>query len=265
MDSARNPLVKAVAGLKERRARERSGLTLVEGAREVGRAVEAGVTLRTLLLCPELRPPNAEDAGLRRAAATAGAEVAVLSRAAFERLSLRQGPDGVAAVVAWYGRALADLAPGPTPLVLVLDGLEKPGNVGALLRTADAAGVDAVLLTGGGTDLGNPNVIRASMGSVFTLAAAACEPAAARAWLRAQALRVVAATPSAESPHWRADYRHGSAIVLGAEHRGLQAAWLDAADERVRIPMHAGAAADSLNVAAAGAVLLFEALRQRQA
>lgn len=266
VESARNPLVKGAAALKERRARERSGLTLVEGAREVERAIAAGVPLRTLLLCPELRPAGEDSvdatASLERRAERSGAEVVLLSRAAFTRLTLRQGPDGVAAVASWRAPGLASLTPGPDPLLLVLDGIEKPGNVGALLRTADGAGVDGVVVTGGGTDLGNPNVIRASMASVFALPVAVADGEAARIWLRSSRARVVAATPEADASHWSADYRGSVAIVLGAEDRGLPSAWLDAADRRVTIPMR-GNAADSLNVAVAGAVLLYEAVRQR--
>ncbi|HKI55737.1 MAG TPA: RNA methyltransferase [Trueperaceae bacterium] len=264
VESARNPLVKQAAALKARRARDATGLTLIEGAREVARALAAGVAVRSLLLCPELGPEPAALDLLVRDAEAAGAEVAFLSEGAFARLTLRQGPDGVAAVAAWQARQPAALAPGPNPLILVLDGLEKPGNVGALLRTADAAGVDAVVLTGRGTDLGNPNVIRASMGSVFALPVAVADGDDARAWLRSLPVRVIAATPDAEEPHWTADYRGGTAIVVGAEDRGLAAAWLEAADRRVAIPMRSRSA-DSLNVAVAGAVLLFEAVRQRTA
>lgn len=264
VESARNPLVKEVAALKERRARQRTGLVLVEGAREVGRALAAGVALRTLLLCPELQPSPDAGETVAGPAEAAGAEVVLLSRAAFERLTLRQGPDGVAGVAAWRPPALETLTPGAAPLLLVLDGVEKPGNLGALLRTADAAGVDGVLVTGPGTDLANPNVVRASLGSVFALPVAVADAATARSWLRTLHVRVVAATPSAAASHWRADYRGAVAIVVGAENVGLPPAWLEAAHQRVRIPMR-GRAADSLNVAVAGAVLLYEALRQRAA
>lgn len=263
VDSPRNPLVKEAASLRQRRARERSGRILIEGAREVARAMSAGAGVRTLLLCPTLHPAGAAEA-LTHAAGAGGAEVVLLSEAAFQRLSLRQGPDGVAAVATWRPAELTALRPPPDPLILVLDGVEKPGNVGALLRTADAAGVDAVVLTGAGTDLGNPNVIRASMGSVFALPVAVAGADAARAWLNALRARTVAAAPGAGELHWNADYRGAVAIVLGAEDRGLPDAWLRGADARVRIPMR-GTSADSLNVAVAGAVLLYEALRQRAA
>ncbi len=265
IDSARNPLVKEVAALKTRRERDRTGRTLVEGLREAERATEAGITLVWLLVAPELWPARHRKAteALREAAAARGAEVIELSPDAFERLSLREHPDGVALVALEPARGLEQLALPSDPLVLVLDGIEKPGNVGALLRTADATGVDGVLVTGQGTDLRNPNVIRASMGSVFALPVASAATAEALAWLRAADLRVIASTPHAVRAHWDADYRGGVAVVLGSEHAGLGAVWLDAAEQQVRIPMRSRVA-DSLNVGVAGAVLLFEAMRQRQ-
>lgn len=265
IESARNRTIKEVALLKGRRARERSGLALVEGVREVGRALEAGLPVHRLLLCPSLWPSGAaapEEAA--RAAEAAGAEVLLLSADAFERISLREHPDGMAAVTASPALPLARLALPPSPLVLVLDGLEKPGNVGALLRTADAAGVDGVVVTGSGTDLGNPNVIRASMGSVFAVPAASAPAEEARAWLRAAGIRIVATSPHAERAHWEASYLGPTAVAVGTEHAGLDDAWLSAADDLVRVPMRARLA-DSLNAAVAGAVVLFEALRQRSA
>lgn len=263
IDSARNPLVKELAALKTRPARDRSGLTLVEGLREARRAVAAGLPVTHLLLCPGMTDATAALEALRRAVDTQGAETVELSPEAFGRVSMRQHPDGVALVARSPARDLTALALPPVPLVLVLDGLEKPGNVGALLRSADAAGADAIVLSGKGTDLGNPNVVRASMGSVFALPVAVAGTEAALRWLRERGLRLVVATPHAAKAHWDADYRAGTALVLGAEHAGVAPAWLDAADERVRIPMRSRAA-DSLNVAVAGAVILFEATRQRR-
>ncbi|MEJ2291514.1 MAG: RNA methyltransferase [Deinococcales bacterium] len=266
IDSARNPLVKSVAALRTRRERDRTGTTLVEGLRETERASAAGLRVVRLLLAEELWPAGTETAAeaLCRTPALETAEVVMLSADAFDRISLRQHPDGVAAVVVSPARDLEHLVLPNDPLVLVLDGIEKPGNVGALLRTADAAGVDGVVVTGDGTDLGNPNVVRASMGSVFALPVAAASTDEARTWLQTTGLRLVATTPHARSAHWEADYRGSVAVALGSEHAGLDASWLAAADERVRIPMRARAA-DSLNVSVAGAVVLFEAMRQRQA
>jgi RNA methyltransferase, TrmH family len=264
VESARNPLVKEVAKLKQRRERERTGLMLIEGVREVRSALSADLPVRRLLLCPDMQSGGGpEGEALRRIAEQRGAEIVLLSTQAFARVSLRQGPDGVAAVAAAYGRDLSALLLPTEPLLLVLQGLEKPGNIGALLRTADAVGVDAVVLTGAGTDVTNPNVIRASMGSAFAVPVAVAPDDEALAWLRQRSLRLVAASPGADRTHWDADYHGATAVVLGAEHEGLPEPWLAAAQARVRIPMH-GRAADSLNVAVAGAVLLYEAARQRR-
>ncbi|HLV12680.1 MAG TPA: RNA methyltransferase [Trueperaceae bacterium] len=261
VDSPRNPLVAETFRLRDHRHRARTGLFLVEGAREVERALAAGVPPRTLLLAPDLAPRRVAEP-LAAAAAAAGAEVVELSASAFARLSLRQGPDGVALVARAPDRRLeaaGELAGG---LVLVLDGLEKPGNVGALLRTADAVGAAAVILTGAGTDVENPNVIRASQGSVFAVPVHVSSAAAAVDRLRSEGFRLVAASPRAGRAHWEADLTGAVALLLGAEDRGLPAELEAAADELITVPMRSRAA-DSLNVSVAGAVVLYEALRQR--
>ncbi|MFA5550090.1 MAG: TrmH family RNA methyltransferase [Trueperaceae bacterium] len=267
IDSAANPYVKELARLKERRGRQKSGLCLVEGTREAERALAAGVGTRQLLLAPELVQEPDRVAALRSSALAAGAEVVTFSAAAFGRVSLREHPDGVALVAASRATPVRSLELAPTALVLIVDGLEKPGNLGALMRTADAVGVDALLLCGagaegGGTDLENPNVIRASMGSLFALNAATGSRAEVAAAVSAAGLRLVAATPHATDALWDADLTGGVALLVGAESTGLPDWWLERAAQQVRIPMRA-AAADSLNVSVAGAVLLYEAFRQR--
>lgn len=261
VDSPKNPLVVEALRLKDRRQRVKSGLFLVEGAREAERALASGVSPRTLLLAPDLAPRRVAEP-LAAAAAAAGAEVVELSEAAFARLSVRQNPDGVALVAAAPDRSLGDAAGLDGGLVLLLDGLEKPGNVGALLRTADAAGVAAVVVTGVGIDLENPNVVRASQGSVFAVPAFVAPREEAIAALKARGYRVVAASPRAEMAHWEADLTGAVAVALGTEDRGLDPATEAAADVLVKVPMRSRAA-DSLNVSVAGAVVLYEALRQR--
>jgi TrmH family RNA methyltransferase len=261
IDSPKNPRVKALVRLQERRERERAGRALVEGARETRRVLEAGVVIETAYLAPSLLRGEGRD--LAEALRSAGVPCVELAEAAFARASRRQGPDGVLAVIRPPLRALHALQLPEAPLLLVLVGTEKPGNLGGLLRSADAAGADAVLaVDGGGTDPWNPGVIRASMGSVFALPLVACDAEEARAWLAARSVRTVATSPAAELDVWDADLTGGVAIVLGPEHAGLDAAWLETAATRVRVPM--GGAADSLNVGVTGALLLFEALRQRR-
>ena len=258
--SPTNPLVKRLVRLRERRARDAEGVALVEGAREVARALDAGWRPRLIATCAELASPEA--AGVSALLGAALAERVELSRAAFAKASLRQHPDGVLALLE-PPHLDVDSLPWPAEgLYLVADGLEKPGNLGALLRSADAAGVDAVFVTGAGTDLLNPHVVRASMGSLFARPVLAVDASWLRATLRERGVRLVATSPQAEQDLWDADLTGPVAIALGTEHEGLAAGWLAAADARVRVPM--AGMADSLNVATAGALLLFEARRQRR-
>lgn len=268
IDSPANEFVKETARLKDRRARQKRGLFLVEGVREAERALAAGVVPTELLVGP-LAPGSEERvAALKHAAVAAGAQVVSLSEAAFHKVSLRANPDGVALVARPSGREVGSVPLSADALVLIVDGLEKPGNLGALMRTADAVGVSALFLTGsgpeaGGTDLQNPNVIRASMGSVFALNAAAGTREEVAAAVSAAGLRLVAATPHATDSFWQADLAGGVALLVGAESTGLPEWWLERAALHVRVPMRA-AAADSLNVSVAGAVLMYEAFRQRE-
>ncbi len=264
--STRNDRVKDLVRLGDRRHRERQGRFVIEGVREVGRALDAGVAIDELYVCPALLRDEGR-ALLERARGLDGAPIPTIELAAepFAKASRRQGADGVLAVAPTWRTDLDRLALSARPLVLVVDGLEKPGNLGALLRTAEAAGVDAVLATGGGTDVFNPNVVRASMGSLFAQPVAAADTAQLLPWLATHVGTVVATSPSAETVFWDAALHDpaGVAIVLGPEHEGLEARWLDAATQRVRVPMRS-ALADSLNVATTGALLLYEALRQRR-
>lgn len=259
--SPTNALVKSLVRLRDRRAREAEGAALVEGAREVRRALEGGWRPRLLVTCAELFSPEAAAAdGAWRAWP---ADRVAFSPAAFGKVSLRQHPDGVLGLFEPPRRTLIDLPWPPAGLYLVADGLEKPGNLGALLRTADAAGADAVFVTGSGTDLLNPQVVRASMGSLFSVPTLAVEAGELRRVLADRGVRSVVTGPAADVDLWDVDLRGSVAIVVGTEHAGLADAWWEAADDRVRVPM--AGAADSLNVATTGALLLFEARRQRRA
>ncbi len=260
ISSAQNPEVRAAAKLKSRRIREREARFLIEGAREVTRALEAGFRLETLYFCPAFL--GSEGQSVLELAQTCGVSVTELSGAAFKVLSYREHPDGIIAVAERHEKRLTDLILPDDALVVVVEGLEKPGNLGALLRTADGVGAHALFTTGYGTDLENPNVVRSSMGSVFSVPALAVKSAELLAWLGREQFSLVAATPHADTLYWDADFAGRTAAVLGAEHSGLSPEWL-AAGEAVKIPMQGQA--DSLNVATAGALLLYEALRQRLA
>jgi TrmH family RNA methyltransferase len=260
--SVQNERVKAVAGLRDRRSRERQGRIVVHGAREVGRALAAGLPIveaygsPELCLSPECRHALGE---LERA----GVPLHEVTANVFARMAYGDRHDGLLAVAQPRPRTLAELAPTASGLVAVLEGVEKPGNVGAVLRSADAAGVAAVIVAEGVTDLYNPNAIRASLGTIFSLPIAEASSADALAWLQARQLPVYAARVGAERLYTEADLAGPAAVVLGSEASGLSPAW-DAPDVvAISLPMHG--LADSLNVSATAAVLFYEALRQRSA
>ncbi|MEW6420262.1 MAG: TrmH family RNA methyltransferase [Deinococcota bacterium] len=253
--SLQNPQVKRLVRLRSRREREREGVILVEGARELARAVAAGLVAAPLYTCAALYSPEAQEV-----VATLPGPRVPLSREAFEKVSGRENPDGLLAVVPTPAPRLPE--PGGDAVLLVLHGLEKPGNIGAILRTADAAGAAGVLVLGRGADVYSPNVIRASQGSVFTLPVATLEEPEALAWLAERRFTRVACTPDAPEIYWDAPLTGRIALVLGAEHAGLPPAWRTA-EVRVRVPMHG--VSDSLNVATAAALVLYECVRQRRA
>jgi RNA methyltransferase, TrmH family len=251
--SAQNSRVKHIVKLREdRRQREQDGLMLVEGRDEIAFALSAGLRPQAVFTAPELADRQID---------ALASETITVNRAVFEKMAYRENPDGWLAVFPIPRRELADLALGAAPLVLIAESLEKPGNLGAILRTADAAGVDAVLVVDPRVDLWNPNVVRASRGAVFTVPAVQVASAAALAWLRQQGIRLVAATPAGKQLFSVADLRTGVAIAVGTEDEGLSHFWLEAADERLLIPMRGKV--NSLNVSIAAAVLLYEAVRQR--
>ncbi len=259
LTSTANPRVKAAVALRDRRERDRTGLTLIDGAREVRRALDAGVEVVEAFVCePLLAGPDAR-AALDRLGAD-GASMTVTSEAVFAKLAFGERAEGLIAVVRIPSTELAGLRLPVDPLVVVIEGVEKPGNVGAVLRSADGAGADALVAASPRTDLFNPNAIRASAGTVFTVPIAAGSTADVLAWLRAGGLRIVAARVDAARLYTDIDLRGPLALVLGAEAAGLSDAWSGGVDA-VRLPMLG--AADSLNVSISAAILLYEARRQR--
>ena len=260
LTSLGNSRVKDVVKLRNRRHRDREGRFVIEGCREVARAIDAGFDVATVYYCEALHAGRGADALLKRFAA-AGVSCQATSRPVFEKMSYRQHPDGLLAVAPTPPLELADLAVPANALLLVVAAIEKPGNLGAMLRAADASGADAVLVADPATDVFNPNVVRASVGTLFGLPLAVASAPAVRAWLNARGTCVVAASPSAETPYTAANLCGEVAIVVGSEHDGLDSEWLDAGYENARIPM--AGHADSMNAAMTAAVLLFEARRQR--
>jgi TrmH family RNA methyltransferase len=259
LSSLRNPRVRAAAALRDRRARDAAGLTLLDGARELARALTGGASIVEVFIDDDrLTAPGAEAVALARAA---GAAVIPVSRPVLERLAFGDRSEGVVATVRIPDLSLDSLRLPRDPLVVVIEGLEKPGNLGAVLRTADATGADAVIAADPRTDVFNPNAIRASLGTIFAIPLAAGTSAAVRDRLLRDGISLVAARVDALSVHTDVDLRGPVAIVLGSEADGLSDAWTGDDVTAVHLPMRG--VADSLNVSIAAAVLLFEARRQR--
>jgi TrmH family RNA methyltransferase len=260
LTSTANPRVKAAAGLRDRRERDRTGLTLVDGARELRRALDSGVSVVEAFVCePLLAGPDARAVldGLAAKATT----VHLVTETVFARIGFGERADGVVAVVRIPPLELRDLVLPEEPLVVVLEGVEKPGNIGAVLRSADGAAADAVIAADPRTDLFNPNAIRASAGTVFTVPVAVGSTPDTLDWLQERGLRVIAARVDAELVYTEADLTGAVAIAFGAETEGLSAAWSGTRIEAIRLPMLG--VADSLNVSVSAAVVLYEARRQR--
>ncbi|MEP7355803.1 MAG: RNA methyltransferase [Anaerolineales bacterium] len=256
--SPQNPRVKQVVRLRDRRHRDQEGLLLVEGADELTLALAGGARPQTIYFCPALATHPSD---LIAAAMDTGAEAIEVSAAVFQKMAYRENPGGILAVLPAIRHGLADLPPSERPLYLIAEAVEKPGNLGALLRSADAAGVTGVIVCDPATDLGNPNVVRSSRGTLFTVPLAEASTAETLAWLRQRNVTLVAATPQATLLYTQADLGGPTAIAVGTEDQGLTPAWLTQAHFTVRIPMQGRV--NSLNVATAATLLLYEALRQR--
>jgi TrmH family RNA methyltransferase len=257
--SPANPRIKQLVALRRRRVRDEAGVTLVEGYEELELALAAGIKPRQIFLSPEIIDKGQQR--LADVAAERGAEVFTVSPAVFKKAAYRESPDGWLAVVPAVGGELSGVELGAKPLVVICQGVEKPGNLGAILRTADAAGVAAVIATDPVTDWGNPNVIRASKGTVFSVPVAAASSEQVLGWLADNSIRLVATTPGAEALLTEGDFSGPTAIAVGSEKYGLPDEWLARADVLVRIPMFGRA--DSLNVATSAAIVCYEAVRQR--
>jgi TrmH family RNA methyltransferase len=259
--STQNQRVKDLVRLRERRERDGSGLFLIEGYRELARALEAGVVLIDLYVCPQLYLGGNEPT-LIDAITSAGVPLTELSEGAFRKVSYRDRPEGLLGVARQSPATLDRLPQTLTPLILVVESIEKPGNLGTMLRTADAAGVSAVVVCDPATDPYNPNVVRASLGTLFTVPLAIATTSDTIEWLAGRGIRSVATIPGARLAIWDADLTGALALVVGSEQYGLSPTWRRQADLEVGLPM--AGSADSLNAAMAAGIALFEAVRQRR-
>ncbi len=249
--SVQNPMVKQVMDLREPKARKAQGLTLIDGAREVERAMKAGVKVEKIFFCAKL----VGNINIK------GVQTIEVNDKVFEKLAYGQRLDGMIAVAAVKRLHFADLKLSATPLVVVIESVEKPGNLGAILRTCDGAGVEALLICDPKTDLYNPNVIRASIGTVFTVPFAVGTNEDVASFLKKKNIKTLGTFVDGKDVYTRANLKGPLAIVLGTEDEGLSPFWKKNCDLKVNIPMKGKA--DSLNVSVSAAVVIYEALRQR--
>jgi RNA methyltransferase, TrmH family len=259
--SVQNPLIKNIVLLLEKaRERRKQGLFVAEGLIEVRMALQAGYVAEQLLYDPGLTDES--DLQPLRAFKSQVLDEIQVNAAVMEKIAYRAGVPNVVGVFQQQEQDLNALALPANPLVLILESVEKPGNLGAILRTADAAGVDAVLLCDPQTEWYNPNVIRASLGAVFSLPTFSVGAEEALAWLQQQHIPVLATHLEASIPYYNCDLKKACALVMGTEATGISGFWIQAAQQRIIIPMHGRV--DSMNVSVSTGILLFEALRQRQ-
>ena len=283
--SAQNPKIKELLALQEKsRERREKGLFVVEGRRELEHCLAAGFTVDTVFYCPAIYGAQLEaggGSGLQGAEsltpsgecslqptatsglATACSRIIEVTPELYGKIAYRGGTEGIVAEVRARNLMLEDLQLRPDPLIVVLESVEKPGNLGAVLRSADAAGADAVIVCDPLTDLFNPNLIRSSLGGIFTVPCVAVDSPSAIAWLKGHGIRILTAQLQDSVWYYDSDMKRGTAIVIGTESTGLTDIWREAADEHIRIPMLGRL--DSLNASVSAAILLFEAVRQRQA
>lgn len=258
LTSAQNPKIKELLRLREKKERDATALFLVEGYRELKRAVDAGVRFESVFVCPNLFLGSNED----KLTQSIKAPIFELPKPLFEKVSYRDRPDGLIGIAYQMKASLKTLSkPKTASLYVVAEAIEKPGNLGTILRSSDAVGASAVIVCDRCTDIYNPNVVRASVGTLFTLPVVEAAGDEVIPWLKERGIQIVAATPSASLNFTEAPLSGSIAIAVGTEQLGLSQKWLEAATLRVRIPMKG--VADSLNVAMATTLLLYEALRQR--
>ena len=273
--SVHNPKIKALLELQEKsRVRRSSGLFVVEGRREINHCLEGGYAIDSFFVCPEIFDNGAgEEDTLHRIESwlPAGEKAGIyfVNSNVYDRIAYRGGTEGIIAEVRSRSNTLASLeghlsscGKSSAPLVIVLESVEKPGNLGAVLRSADAAGADAVIVCDPLTDIFNPNLIRSSIGAVFTVPVIACTSAEAIEWLKSNGFSILTAQLQDSDLYYESDMKGATAIVMGTESTGLSDAWRQAATSHIRIPMLGRL--DSLNVSVSAAILLFEAIRQRQ-
>jgi len=257
-----NQRIKDIVKLVDRKERNETGLTVIDGIREVTRAFEAGAQLTEIYVCPEYFETKGDQGFLARLTAK-DIPIAEITREVFHKIAFGDRREGIVAVCRPEPKQLADLKLSKKPLVVVVENVEKPGNLGAIVRTCDGAAVDALLVADSRTDIYNPNVIRSSLGAVFSVPIVQGAGEEILQFLLDNEIKVVATSPAGEKVYANANLREPVAIVVGSEQEGLNDFWMRHSHAQVRIPMHGRA--DSLNVSITTAIIIYEALRQREA
>ena len=260
LTSLQNPKIKNAVKLREHRHRDLQGLMLIEGVRELTLALSNKLQLESLFYCDKYFHNN-NELTLIKDARKNGATLIEVDKNVFQKIAYKEHPDGLLVVAHQPKLSMQNLVIGKSPLLVVLVGIEKPGNLGAVLRSADAAGVDGIIVCDQCTDIYNPNVVRSSIGTIFSVQIATGTSQEALHWLKEKEISTVAASPDAPNAYTNIDFRIPVALVLGSEKLGLSDEWLNMADKQACIPMYGQA--DSLNVAASTTLLLYEAIRQR--
>ncbi|PCJ52266.1 MAG: rRNA methyltransferase [Planctomycetota bacterium] len=258
--SNQNQKIKDLVKLRNRRTREQERLMILEGYREVSRALEQGFVFKEFYFSKEYFLGENEGALLDKISES-GCQMFDVAETIFPKIAYRDRPEGLIALMEFFDTSIEKIKLSANPLILVVESIEKPGNLGTMLRTADAAGVDALIICDRKTDIFNPNVIRASTGALFSVPIAESTTEVVLAWLKKNNINTVAADPFAKDLYFDIDYKGSTAFILGAEQFGLSQKIKSSADTLVNIPMKG--LADSLNVSQAGTILLFEANRQR--
>ena len=256
--SSQNPKIKNLKRLEKASERKEQNLILIEGLREIVLAHRAGYEIESLFVCDEILKVQKEYS--IKEIRNAKSEFQI-SKPVYDSLAYRETTEGVIATAKPKNHSLENLQLKKNPLLLVIEAVEKPGNLGAMLRTCDAADVDAIIICDAKTDVYNPNTIRSSVGTVFTNQIAVCETKQAIEYLKKNSITTFAAELNAPQSHYKKNFRLPSAVVVGTEAAGLSSEWLTGADERIKIPMLGKI--DSLNVSVSAGIILFVAVRQR--
>ena len=257
LTSLSNPRVKAIRHLHKARERRKQNQFVIEGRKEIEKAAASGYHFNAVVYCPDI----IDGAGVHSLLKDQSPELLEVDQKVFAHLAYRGDSGGLLVVATPKSTEIDQLTLQENPLILVIEGVEKPGNLGAILRSADAAGIDAVIVSDPQIDVYNPNVIRSSIGCIFTVPLGVADTPTTIDWLKQKHVAIHCAALTASKPYTTVDFTNPSAIVMGTEATGLTDQWLESSDQNIIIPMHG--VADSMNVSTSAAVILFEAIRQR--